>query len=79
MDNMDKLKEALVEAYGDGFDMDSITPETNLRDDLGLNSIGMLSVAICIEDKFGFKFANDDITSIKNVKDILDIVEKRTK
>lgn len=77
MDKMDKLKEALVDAYGDDFDMDAITPETSLSDDLGLNSIGMLAVAISIEEKFGFKFANDDISAIKNVQDILDIIEKR--
>ncbi len=76
MDIIEKLKEAFVEAYGDEINLDSITADTNLREDLGLNSIGMLAVALSIEEKFGFKFANDDISSIAKVQDIIDIINK---
>lgn len=76
MDILETLKELFVEVYGDDVDVSSITAETNLRDDLGLNSIGMLSVAIAVEDKFGFRFANEDVSAIKTVQDIIDIVSK---
>lgn len=76
MDILETLKGLFVEVYGDDVDVSSITAETNLRDDLGLNSIGMLSVAIAVEDKFGFRFANEDVSAIKTVQDIIDIVNK---
>lgn len=79
MDILEKLKEAMVEAYGDSIDLSMVTPETDLREDLGLNSIGMLSVAISIEEKFGFRFANDDFGSIKTVNDIMEIIKKYQK
>lgn len=73
---LEKLKATLADVYGDELDLSTVTPETDLREELGLNSIGMLSVAIAIEEAFGFKFDNDDIGSIKKVQDILDIISK---
>lgn len=37
-------------------DASSVTLETNLREDLGMDSLGMMMVSMEVEDAFGFHF-----------------------
>ena len=77
MDILEKLKEALTEAFGDEIDVTVITEETDIREDLGFNSIGLLAMAVAIEEKFGFTFTNDDFANINKVGDVIDVIKAR--
>lgn len=74
MDILAGIKEALTDAFGDDIDLDSIVPGADLREDLGFNSIGLLAMAVSLEEKFGFSFNNDDFTGIKTVGDVVDVI-----
>jgi acyl carrier protein len=52
-------------------ELPEITPEVRLREDLGMNSIGMLYMAMELENEFDIRFENDDFAAIKTVGDIL--------
>ena len=74
---LEEIKECIVEIFGDDIDVSSINEESVLKDDLGLNSVGMLSLAVAAEEKFGIEFNNDDINRIKTVKDVINVIEER--
>jgi len=76
-DIVEKLTEVLQMAMGDSIDVNSITEESNLVTDLGLNSVGILYVVIAIEEFFGIRF--DDVTfgDFNTVKDVIDYIEKK--
>lgn len=56
-------------------DAASLTPQTRLREDLGLNSIGMLYMAMALEEEFGLTFRNEDLAELHTVADVLRRIE----
>lgn len=77
MDIIEGIKEAMVDAFGDDMDLTKVVPEAKLKEDLGFNSIGMLAMAVALEEKFGFTFTNDDFMGIVSVSDVVDIIKSR--
>ena len=73
--------ERLIEVCGAVFEGDidpkNITPDDNLRDDIGINSIGLLYMALAIEEEFGIKFCNEDFGNIETVNDVLKVIEEK--
>ena len=57
--------------------LDSITDESNLRADLGLDSIQMLYFVILIETKFEIEFDNTEMSEFKTFGDIINYIQKR--
>lgn len=69
---------SICNAVFDGeIDTSAITPEADLRADLGINSIGLLYMAMSIEETFGIKFANEDFSNIRTVADVVVLIEKK--
>lgn len=54
-----------------------ITPESRLVEDLGMNSIALLYMAIAVEEEFGVKFTNEDFTNLRSVADVVAKVEAK--
>ncbi len=79
MDILEGIKEAITDAFGDDMDLEKVVPEAKLKEDLGFNSIGMLAMAVSLEEKFGFSFTNDDFIGITTVEDVIQIISKRLK
>lgn len=79
MDILAGIKEAMTDAFGDDMDLDAVVPEARLKEDLGFNSIGMLAMAVSLEEKFGFSFTNDDFSGITTVEDVMGIISERLK
>ncbi|MBQ0109646.1 MAG: acyl carrier protein [Clostridiales bacterium] len=75
MNTFERLKNTLSEVFGDDIDVSKITEVSDLKADLGMNSIGMLYVALAIENEFGKKLTNDDFADIKTVADVIGKIE----
>lgn len=71
MNNLEKLKSIFAELFGDDIELDSIDESSRFAEDLSMNSIAMLSMAMAIEDEFNIKFDNKDFKTLKTVKDVL--------
>lgn len=56
-------------------DISEITEESSLKNDLGVDSIESMMIAMLIEEKYGFKF--DDTLDFETVSDICDYIEKK--
>lgn len=72
--NIEKEVEQIVSSKIKG---QNITPESELSS-LGLDSLDKAEILIDIEDKFNIEFSDDEMLSVKTVKDLLDLIAKKT-
>lgn len=54
-----------------------VEPATSLRDDLRLDSLGMIVVAVALEDRFRVKLREEDGGELATVADLCDLVARR--
>lgn len=76
MSTFDILLELFHKIFEDEIDTKDITPDSNLKTDLGMKSIGMLYMAMAIEERFKIRFNNEDFEKITTVRDIIDRIEQ---
>lgn len=77
MTTFDRLKKVFSAVFEDEIDHSAITEKSNLRDDVGINSIGMLYMAMALEEEFGIKFANSDFENLNTVQDVINCIEAK--
>ncbi len=75
MTKLEKLIELFNTVFEGEIDVATISGDTRLIEDLSLNSIGLLYMALAVEENFGVKFNNDDFTNIRTVNDVLAKIE----
>ena len=73
---LEKLKE-LMKGVAPDVNLDNVTLETKLIDDLHFDSLGIMMFAMAIEDEFGITF--DEPMNFLTVKDVVDFIESQQK
>lgn len=73
---LEKLK-ALMKNIDPDLNLDNVTLETKLIDDLHFDSLGIMMFAMAIEDEFGVTF--DEPMNFLTVKDVVDYLEANQK
>ena len=73
---LEKLKELMKNVDPD-VNLDGVTLETRLIDDLHFDSLGIMMFAMAIEDEFGVTF--DEPMNFVTVKDVVDYIEANKK
>ena len=71
------LKNILVEELQ--LDPDEVTPEAELANDLGINSIELADLVMLCEDKFGIEIEDDDIYNFVTIGDVVAYLEAHSK
>ena len=71
------LKNVLVEELQ--LDPEEITPDAELANDLGINSIELADLVMLCEDKFGIEIQDDDIRKLNTVADVVEYLESLEK
>ncbi len=71
--NFEKLQEIIVEELG--VEEEEVTLEATFADDLGADSLDLFELVMSIEDTFGVTIPNEELASIKTVKNALDYIE----
>lgn len=69
----------LLEIFGNVIpevDTADITKESTLFEDLGLNSLTMMLLAVSVEDEFGIKF--DEVGELNTVEDVCNYITDKT-
>jgi acyl carrier protein len=56
-----------------------ITPEKNLFNDLGADSLDVVELLMILESEFNVKFSENDTANVKTVGDLYDMIEKYQK
>ena len=75
-DILEKLKGIFKIVVNNGVDIASVTEESNIALDLGVNSIGQLYMAIAIEKEFDVDMSEVAPSTFKTVADVIDYIEK---
>ena len=56
-----------------------VTPEKNLFNDLGADSLDFVELSMIMEREFNVKFSEEDTSNVKTVGDLYAMIEKYTK
>ena len=75
MSTFERLIKVFRVVFEEELDTSSITLDSSLREDIGINSIGMLYMAMAVEEEFGIKFKNEDFEGVQTVKDVISCIE----
>ena len=51
-----------------------LSPTTHLIDDLELDSIDAVDMAVRLEEKSGFRLSADELKSIQTIQDVVDLI-----
>lgn len=77
MSTFDRLLNVCNAVFEGDIDPATITPQSSLKEEVGVNSIGLLYMAIALEEEFGVKFKNEDLQNIVTVQDVIDLIEAK--
>ena len=74
---LEKLKDLMKNVDPD-LNLDNVTLETRLIDDLHFDSLGIMMFAMAIEDEFGVTF-DDQAMNFETVRDVVNYIEANKK
>lgn len=57
-----------------GIEPSEVTPEKSFVDDLDIDSLSMVEIAVQAEDKFGVKIPDDELANLKTVGDAVNYI-----
>ena len=77
MSTFDRLLNVCNAVFEGDIDPATITPQSSLKEEVGVNSIGLLYMAIALEEEFGVKFKIEDLQNIVTVQDVIDLIEAK--
>ena len=76
---IEKLKEIFQLVINNGVSLDDVSESADVTNDLGVNSIGLIYMAVAIEKTFNIDMSNVSINTFKTVKDVVDYIENGLK
>lgn len=71
----EKIKEIVAEQLGID-NLDTITPQTSLIDDLEADSLDAVEVIMALEDEFGVEIPDEEAEHFKTIGDIAKFIEE---
>ena len=74
MDVIETVKAILSEKV----DVSNLKEEDSLTS-LGLDSLDLVEVMLAIEDKLSIEFTSDEIAQLSTLKDVVKLIERKTK
>ena len=72
---LDTIKKMLAEEFN--LDEDSISADSKLEADLGINSLELAELAFRLEEEFGIEIKDEDIPTLSTVGDVANYIEDR--
>ena len=59
-----------------GVPADEVTPEKSFVEDLDIDSLSMVEIAVAAQDKFGVEIPDEQLKDLKTVQDVVNFVRK---
>lgn len=59
-----------------GVPADEVTPEKSFVDDLDIDSLSMVEIAVAAQDKFGVEIPDNQLKDLKTVQDVVSYVQR---
>ena len=76
MDTFEQVKEAICKVQP-GVDQSKITPSALLGEDLEIDSLGMVELALALEDALGVQLPDEELEKIATVGDAVSLIESK--
>ncbi len=57
-------------------DPEKLTEDTNIRSELGLNSLELINIAVAIEDEFDVEIPDREVGNIETLGDAIKVIQK---
>jgi acyl carrier protein len=54
-----------------------VAPETNILEELKVNSARLVDVVLAFEDEFDIEIADEDVDSVETVKDCVTLIQQK--
>ncbi|HEY3681943.1 MAG TPA: acyl carrier protein [Streptosporangiaceae bacterium] len=61
-----------------GVPASQVSPEKTFVDDLDIDSLSMVEIAVAAQDKFGVEIPDDELKNLKTVADVVAYVQKQS-
>jgi len=71
---LEKLREVICRYVE--IDPNTLTEDTNIRSELGLNSLELINIAVAIEDEFDVEIPDREVGNIETLGDAIKVIEK---
>ncbi|MBR5438575.1 MAG: acyl carrier protein [Clostridia bacterium] len=71
---LDRIREVICRYVS--IDPEKLTEETNIRSELGLNSLELINIAVAIEDEFDVEIPDREVGNLETLGDAIRIIEK---
>ena len=72
---LEKVKSVLVDALN--IDENTITPTSNLKDNLSIDSLSAVELALELESEFDIRIDDEELANLVTVQDITDLVSRK--
>jgi acyl carrier protein len=59
-----------------GVPADEVTPDKSFVDDLDIDSLSMVEIAVAAQDKFGVEIPDEELKNLKTVQDVVHFVQR---
>ena len=59
-----------------GVPADEVTPDKTFVDDLDIDSLSMVEIAVAAQDKFGVEIPDEELKNLKTVQDVVNFVQR---
>ncbi len=72
------MLEKVIEVICRYVDIDpaKLNENTNIRSELGLNSLGLVNIAVAFEDEFDVEIPDREVMNIETLADAVKVIEK---
>lgn len=70
----EKVRDIIAEQLN--LNKDNITPETNLQDDLHLDSLDLIEYVVVVEHEFDVEIPDEDMPKLQTVQDVVNYIEE---
>ena len=77
MNTFERLVKVFQVVFEEDVDTSKLSLDASLREDIGIKSIGLLYMAMAVEEEFGIKFNNEDFVAIHTVGDVITVIENK--
>lgn len=72
---IDRVKEILAEELG--LEVSEIQDDSNIREDLGADSLDMVQLVMTLEDEFGLEIENEEIQDVTTPGEIVAFIGQK--
>ena len=69
----ERVKEIIIQTLG--CEEEDVTPEANLFDDLGADSIDVIEIGILIEEEFGVEIPNEEAERLQTINSVIQYIK----